>query len=104
MQTYIFTFPCKFAPNYLVFSKPSIIHSISLDPSMALKRAYSVAQLDSLQRIAGRKEFDESVKVLQESIDGGKISIVQKNGIIYATKTIPTPTIQVTFRLYLYTY
>ena len=58
-------------------------------------KRYSVAQLDSLQLLPGREEFDESIKILQESIDGGKIGIIQKNGTIYATKTIPTPTIQV---------
>lgn len=62
-------------------------------------RAYSVAHLDSIATLPGREEFDAAIKVLQQKVGdrNGKIGVVQKDGIIYASKTIPTPTIAVKY-------
>jgi len=63
---------------------------------MSHRRYQSVSYVDLVQKLPDRKAFDANIKVLQDCIGGesSNISIIQKDGVIYATKTIHTPTIQ----------
>eukprot|EP01083_Nonionella_stella_P270849 917402_1 len=61
---------------------------------MSHNRHHSVSFVDLVKRLPTRRDFDRSVKILQDRIAiDSKIGIVQKDSAIYAVKYIPTPTI-----------
>eukprot|EP01083_Nonionella_stella_P042419 114592_1 len=55
-------------------------------------RHHSLSLLHLIKTLSTKNDFDASVKVIQERIDGSNIGIVEIDNVIYAAKHIHTPT------------